>query len=165
MLSMTVRSYLRDPKRPVVFLPVYFGYERVVEANTYISELSGRPKQKESILDLLRFGACCARSSAASTSTSASRSISMRCSIATSRSGARSASTTTRAPAGSAAWSASSPTQVMCGINGAAAVTPVNLLALTLLATPRQRDGRGRPRAADRSSTSRCCARRPTARA
>ena len=28
MLSMTLRSYLRDPRRPVVFLPVYFGYER-----------------------------------------------------------------------------------------------------------------------------------------
>jgi glycerol-3-phosphate O-acyltransferase len=31
MLAMTVRSYLRDPKRPVVFLPVDLGYERIVE--------------------------------------------------------------------------------------------------------------------------------------
>ena len=31
MLSMTVRSYLREPNRPVVFMPVYFGYERIVE--------------------------------------------------------------------------------------------------------------------------------------
>src|SRR5690606_6852721 len=38
MLSMTVRSYLRDPKRPVVFLPVYFGYEQLVESETYIAE-------------------------------------------------------------------------------------------------------------------------------
>ena len=53
MLSMTVRSFLRDPVRPVVFVPVYFGYERIVEANTYISELSGAPKKKESWLDLL----------------------------------------------------------------------------------------------------------------
>ena len=29
MLSMTVRSYLREPRRPVVFVPVYFGYERI----------------------------------------------------------------------------------------------------------------------------------------
>ena len=41
MLSMTLRSYLRDPRRPVVFLPVYFGYERLVEGKTYIGELSG----------------------------------------------------------------------------------------------------------------------------
>ena len=31
MLAMTVRSFLRDPRAPVVFVPVYFGYERVVE--------------------------------------------------------------------------------------------------------------------------------------
>ena len=54
MLSMTVRSYLRDPKRPVVFMPVYFGYERIVEGRTYIGELSGRPKEKESVLGLLK---------------------------------------------------------------------------------------------------------------
>ena len=54
MLSMTVRSYLREPRRPVVFVPVYFGYERIVEGPTYIGELSGRPKEKESILGLLR---------------------------------------------------------------------------------------------------------------
>ena len=46
MLSMTVRSYLRDPKRPVVFMPVYFGYERIVEGRTYIGELSGAPEGK-----------------------------------------------------------------------------------------------------------------------
>ncbi len=54
MLSMTVRSFLRNPKRPVAYVPVYFGYERVFEARTYIGELSGRPKEKESILGLLR---------------------------------------------------------------------------------------------------------------
>jgi glycerol-3-phosphate O-acyltransferase len=49
MLSMTVRSYLREPVRPVVFVPVYFGYERIVEGPTYINELSGKPKEKESV--------------------------------------------------------------------------------------------------------------------
>ena len=51
---MTVRAYLRDPKRPVVFMPVYFGYERIVEGRTYIGELSGQPKQKESVFVLLK---------------------------------------------------------------------------------------------------------------
>ena len=51
---MTVRSYLREPRRPVVFVPVYFGYERIVEGRTYIGELSGAPKEKESVLGLLR---------------------------------------------------------------------------------------------------------------
>ena len=54
MLSMTVRSYLSHAQRPVVFMPVYFGYERIVEGRTYIGELSGQPKEKESIFVLLR---------------------------------------------------------------------------------------------------------------
>jgi glycerol-3-phosphate O-acyltransferase len=54
MLSMTLRSYLRDPRRPVVFVPVYFGYERLVEGKTYIGELSGKAKEKESVFTLLR---------------------------------------------------------------------------------------------------------------
>jgi len=54
MLSMTLRAYLRDPSRPVVFMPVYFGYERIVEGRTYIGELSGRPKEKESVFGLLK---------------------------------------------------------------------------------------------------------------
>ena len=65
MLSMTVRSFLRDPVRPVVFVPVYFGYERIVEGRTYIGELSGRPKEKESVLGPAASpGACCASASA-----------------------------------------------------------------------------------------------------
>src|SRR5580692_466008 len=54
MLSMTVRAYLRDPNRRVIFMPVYFGYERIVEGRTYIGELSGQPKQKESVIGLIK---------------------------------------------------------------------------------------------------------------
>ena len=54
MLSMTVRSFLRESRRPVVFQPVYIGYEKIMEGDAYIGELSGKPKQKESVLGLLR---------------------------------------------------------------------------------------------------------------
>ena len=54
MLSMTVLSYLRAPRRPVVFVPVYFGYERIFEGPSYIGELSGRPKQKETLWGFLK---------------------------------------------------------------------------------------------------------------
>jgi glycerol-3-phosphate O-acyltransferase len=30
MLVMTVHSYIKNPKRPIVFVPVYFGYEKDV---------------------------------------------------------------------------------------------------------------------------------------
>jgi glycerol-3-phosphate O-acyltransferase len=54
MLAMTVRSYLRRPARPLSFVPVYFGYERLLEGDTYLSELSGQPKKRESLLGLFR---------------------------------------------------------------------------------------------------------------
>ena len=54
MLVMTVRAFLRAPRRPVVFQPVYIGYEKLMEGKTYIGELSGQPKEKESLWSLLR---------------------------------------------------------------------------------------------------------------
>ena len=54
MLVMTVRAFLRAPRRPVVFQPVYVGYEKLMEGKSYIGELSGQPKEKESLWGLLR---------------------------------------------------------------------------------------------------------------
>jgi glycerol-3-phosphate O-acyltransferase len=51
MLSITVRAFLRDRKRPVMFQPVYIGYERLAEGSSYITELSGRQKKPESLSD------------------------------------------------------------------------------------------------------------------
>jgi glycerol-3-phosphate O-acyltransferase len=42
MLSMTLRSFQKDATKPIAFLPVYFGYERVLESSTYSAELSGK---------------------------------------------------------------------------------------------------------------------------
>ncbi|RMH87932.1 glycerol-3-phosphate 1-O-acyltransferase PlsB [Lysobacter pythonis] len=52
-LAMTVRAYLRQPSRPVLFQPIYIGYEKLMEGNSYLDELSGKPKKKESIWRLL----------------------------------------------------------------------------------------------------------------
>ncbi|GGA81906.1 glycerol-3-phosphate acyltransferase [Arenimonas soli] len=54
MIAMTVRGYLRQPRRPVLFQPIYIGYEKILESGSYRDELSGRPKQKESIWHFLR---------------------------------------------------------------------------------------------------------------
>ncbi len=54
LLSMTVESFLRDRRRPVVFVPVYFGYEKVVEGQTFLSELRGQGKQRETFASALR---------------------------------------------------------------------------------------------------------------
>ncbi len=54
LLAMTVESYLRDRQRPVVFVPVYFGYEKLIEGQTFIGELSGRGKQRETLGGAIR---------------------------------------------------------------------------------------------------------------
>jgi glycerol-3-phosphate O-acyltransferase len=54
MLSMTVRSFLRDHRKPIVFVPVYIGYEKVMEGRSYLGELRGKKKQKESVFALAR---------------------------------------------------------------------------------------------------------------
>lgn len=53
MLAMTVRSYLQTPTRSVMFQPIYIGYERLVEGSSYTAELSGEEKKSESLGDLL----------------------------------------------------------------------------------------------------------------
>ncbi len=64
MLSMTVRSYLRQPVRPVMFVPVYIGYERIMEIDSYVGELSGKPKEKETCWASCARSSGCARTSA-----------------------------------------------------------------------------------------------------
>jgi len=138
MLSMTIRSYLRDPKRPVVFLPVYFGYERIVEANTYISELSGKPKQKESWLDLLR-AVKVLKEKFGRVHVNIGEPIDLDAVLDRHSGDWRTQRFHDDTRAG---WVSRSVDDlagvVMRGINSAAAVTPVNLIAITLLASPRQ---------------------------
>ena len=53
MLSMIVQGYLKDPSRSVALVPVYIGYDKVAEVSSYLKELRGAKKQKESFLSLL----------------------------------------------------------------------------------------------------------------
>jgi glycerol-3-phosphate O-acyltransferase len=138
MLAMTVRSYARDPRRPVVFLPVYFGYERIVEGNTYLSELSGRPKRKESIGDLLR-ATRVLREKFGRVHVNLGEPIHLDALLERHADDWR---THQRDDEGRAPWVApvvdELAQRIMRNINAAAAVTPVNLLALVLLAMPRK---------------------------
>lgn len=49
MLAMTLRSYLRDSRKPIIFMPVYVGYEKVFESSSYQGELRGKKKKKEGL--------------------------------------------------------------------------------------------------------------------
>ena len=138
MLSMTVRSFLRDPARSVIFLPVYFGYERIVEGATYVGELSGKPKEKESVLGLLR-SLRKLRERFGRVHVNLGEPIALEDVLERYDSGWRSRAfeDEIRAP-----WIATAvealAAQIMRNINAAAAVTPINLLAIILLAMPRQ---------------------------
>jgi glycerol-3-phosphate O-acyltransferase len=159
MLSMTVRSFLKNPKRRVVFMPVYFGYERIVEGRTYIGELSGLPKEKESVLGLIKASISVLRSKfgrvhvnlgapifledillkhnpdwhAASREHGGSREHAVSPGVEAARTGDDEVR---------AGWTGAViddlALAVVTGINAAAAVTPVNLVAMAMLATPRQ---------------------------
>ncbi len=138
MLSMTIRAFLRDPRRPVVFVPVYFGYERLMEGETYLGELTGKEKRKETFGDLFR-ALTRLRERFGRVQVSFGEPLDL--------------GTLVRAHAPD--WVAH-PTQddtrppwlgaviddlarsIMQRINAAAAVTPTNLLATVLLSMPRQ---------------------------
>ena len=54
MLAMTIQGLLRGVHRPLTIVPVYLGYEHVMEVGTYHKELSGSKKQGESILGVFK---------------------------------------------------------------------------------------------------------------
>jgi len=54
MLAMTIQSLLRGVERPLTLVPVYIGYEHVMEVGTYHKELSGGQKKGESIFGVFK---------------------------------------------------------------------------------------------------------------
>lgn len=139
MLSMTVMSYLRTPRRPVVFVPVYFGYERIFEGPSYIGELSGRPKQKETLWGFITSVRQFFRERFGRVHVNFGEPVHLSPRLD------RAAPDWRLAPPGDnerPRWVAKLVQEladdIQRNINAAAAVTPVNLLALALLATPRQ---------------------------
>ena len=54
MLAMTVHSHLRGRAKPIVFIPTYVGYERLMEGATYVGEMNGKAKESESIWGIIQ---------------------------------------------------------------------------------------------------------------
>ena len=54
MLTITVQTLLRGDSRPITVVPVYIGYEHVLEVATYANELRGAKKEKESLLSTIK---------------------------------------------------------------------------------------------------------------
>ncbi|MFT2092158.1 glycerol-3-phosphate 1-O-acyltransferase PlsB [Paraglaciecola sp. 2405UD69-4] len=52
MLAMTMQAVAKGINRPVSIVPVYIGYEHVMEVSSYVKELNGKSKQKESFFQI-----------------------------------------------------------------------------------------------------------------
>lgn len=141
MLAMTVNSYLSDPKRPVAFVPIYFGYEKLIEGDSFISELGGATKKKESLFGLIN-SVRSLRENFGKVYVNVGKPIEIETLLDQYRSGWRDE---TPMHDSRPAWIndviETLGNEIMVGINAAAAVTPISLLASTILSTPKQAMG------------------------
>jgi len=138
MLVMTVRAFLRAPRRPVLFQPVYIGYEKLVEGNSYAGELSGQPKEKESLFGLLRGLMKVLRQRYGHVALNFGEPIELNPLLDAASADWRTAGID---PEAKPEWLNSVTDrlaeQIQINVNRAADVNPINLLALALLATPK----------------------------
>jgi glycerol-3-phosphate O-acyltransferase len=141
MLVMTVHSYVKNPKRPIVFVPVYFGYEKLIESDSFISELGGAEKREESLFGLVRsmnslrqnFGKVYVNFAEPIELDDVLEDVHSEWRGDVEPDGER--------PAWLGDVVDDLGTRIMSNINSAAAVTPISLLAYVLLATPKQKIG------------------------
>lgn len=141
MLAMTVNSYLNDPRRPIVFVPVYFGYEKLIEGDSFIKELGGAAKRKESLSGLVR-SVRSLRGRFGKVYVNVGQPVDVEQVLDSTKPDWRdfTAQSDERPP-----WINDViddlGQRIMAEINSAAAVTPISLLGMVLLATPKQAMG------------------------
>lgn len=138
MLAITLRSYLRSARTPIVFVPVYIGYERVLEGRTYLGELRGASKKKESIFDIFKvIGALKQRFG--QVAVNFGEPIRLSAFLDDAQPGWRELPLPAdERPAWLHTVTNHLGDRVAQGINAAAAINPANLVALALLSTSRQ---------------------------
>jgi glycerol-3-phosphate O-acyltransferase len=54
LLSMIIQAYQEGACEDLALVPVYIGYDRVIEEKSYLKELGGAPKAREKTTDLIR---------------------------------------------------------------------------------------------------------------
>ena len=54
LLSMIIQAYQEGISDDLALIPVYIGYDKIIEEKAYLQELGGAPKKPEKILDLLK---------------------------------------------------------------------------------------------------------------
>ena len=135
ILAMTVQSFVRSRARPLVFVPVYIGYEKLMEGSSYLAELHGRPKKSESLIGLVRAARLLKRNFG-KVHVNFGPPLALAEFLDVHHPAWRKEEFDAQAPWLRGAVDATA-TALACGINAVAVVNPVNLLALTLLSTPK----------------------------
>lgn len=135
MLAMTVQGMLRGQQRPISLVPVYLGYEHVMEVATYLKELKGKSKQKESMWQVL--GSIRKLKNFGQGYVSFGTPINLKNFLDQQVDGWQSSITRGAEEPERPQWLTPAVNQlaekVMCGINDAAAANSVNLTALAIL--------------------------------
>ena len=122
MIQMTLDAHRRGVPRPIAFVPVYFGYEKLVEAGSYVEEMRGADKQRETVAGVLRSWKL-VRQSFGAAQVSFGEPIMLDAFL----DGCEDASPARALGA-----------RVLAGINDCTAVNGMNLIALATLSMPRQ---------------------------
>ncbi|MCF8179114.1 MAG: glycerol-3-phosphate 1-O-acyltransferase PlsB [Sulfuritalea sp.] len=135
ILAMTVQSFVRSHSRPLVFIPVYIGYEKLMEGNSYLAELHGKPKKSESLTGLLSAARLLQRNFG-KVHVNFGQPLPLAEFLDAHHPTWRDENFDTQAPWLRTAVDSTATGLARC-INSAAVVNPVNLLAVTLLSTPK----------------------------
>ncbi len=138
MLSMTVDAWIRSQHRPLAFVPVYIGYEKLIEGHAYVGELYGQKKQKESLFTSIK-SILFLKGQFGKVTTSFGTPIQLDKLLDKHNKDWQQSNMESLKQQD---WFRNAVDQlsllIMQEINRAAVVNPVNLIATTLLATPRQ---------------------------
>lgn len=138
MLAITIRAFLKYQKRPIAFIPVYIGYEKMLESKSYLAELKGDDKKSETLFNSLR-SILNIRGFYGRVTTSFGKPVLLNSVLdETMPEWITQAYDDSRRPEWLRAVVEQSASNIMQGINNSCAVNAINLVATALLATSNQ---------------------------
>ena len=137
MLSMTIENVLRGRKKPLLLVPIYIGYDKIMEGGGYLGELRGGSKKSESIGRLLGARKTL-KQSYGQVYVNFGEPICIEKWLDSNQDGWRDGlGSFDERPKWFAGTIKRLANDMMMSINSAAAVSPITLIALVLLSTPR----------------------------
>ena len=125
LLGMSIDAHQRGLSKPLAFVPIYIGYEKIIEGSTYVSEMRGSQKTSEKLSDIF-INLKLIRQNFGKVNVNVGEIIKLDQWLSDDQFASNSVPINQLG------------TKIMASINDAATVNAVNLVALVLLATNRQ---------------------------